>query len=110
METRTYRPRTYQTQSHDHADPEHNVIDQRPISYPRQALKHHNRHLQHHHNKAIPSELTSYATHDKFVGKRRDEEGDAGRGRPRELDAAGGAIDVPAEEVVDGYVPFAAEF
>lgn len=43
------------------------------------------------------------------MGEGGDEEGDDGGEGPREV-VLGRAVDVPPEEVVDGYVPLAGEF
>lgn len=100
---------THHSQPQNHTTPKQHIIQQRPSPHPLTPLHHHNRHLQHHSHKPIPPKLPCNTAHDQLMRKGRDEERDDSGKRARHM-AARGAVDVAAEEVVDGFVPFAAEF
>lgn len=99
---------TYHAQSQNHTTPEQDIIEQRSTPDPPASLNHDNGHLQHHCNKAIATELSSDATHDKLVGQAGYEEGDDG-GHRSGHGVQGSAIDMASEEVVDWNVPLTTE-
>lgn len=72
-------------------------------------LNSHDRQLEHHSPKSIPAQFLGNAAHDQFMGDGADDEGDEDCYRLGEV-CAGWVVDVAAEEVVDGDVPFTGEF
>jgi hypothetical protein len=99
---------THHTQPQHHTTPKQHIIQQRPPPHPLAPLHHDNRHLQHHGEKPIAPELPCNASHDELVREGADEEGgEGGEGTGEGVSARG--VDVAAEEVVDGDVPFAGE-
>lgn len=100
--------KTHHTQPQHHTTPKQHIIQQRPAPHPLAPLHHDNRHLQHHGEKPIPAEFSGNAAHDEFVREGGDQEGgESGEGAGEGVSARG--VDVAAEEVVDGDVPFAGE-
>jgi hypothetical protein len=97
---------THHTQPQHHAAPEQDIVQQRAAPHPLAALHHDDRHLKHHGEEAISSELARDAPHDKFVSERRDEEGN-GRGDGARRVVLRGRVHVSSEEMVDGLVPLA---
>lgn len=130
--------RTHTTQPKHHTTPKQNIIQQRTPLHPPAPLEQDNRHLHHHGKGTVPAQLLRYAAHDELVRQRADQEGDEGRYGPRDgglglavfggtgrarractgfLGASGragrrghGGVNVAPEEIVDGDIPFAAEF
>ena len=74
---------TYQTQTYDHANPKHDIIQQLPLPYPRHALNHHKRHLHHHEHEAVAPKLSRNAAHNQLMRKSGDEERDTRCDWPR---------------------------
>ena len=106
---RVWNSFTYHTQSKNHTTPEQHIVQQCPASDPFTSLHHNDRHLQHHGEEAVASELSGDAAHDQLMRKCRDEERDERSKRAREM-VLRCAVDVPPEEVVHGNVPFAGKF
>lgn len=92
----------------NHRAPEKHIVQEGAALHPLGSLHQHNRHLQHHGDKAVAAELPRDATHDQLVSERADEEGDCRRKRARHV-ATRCRIDVASEEVVHWLIPFPGE-
>lgn len=107
-EREEWRVCAHQTQPHDHGGPEGDVVERLLAADELGALQHDDGELQHLADEAVAAQFLGDAGHDDLVPHGGDEEGDDGGVgaadvRPR------GAVDVAAQEAVDGYVPLAAE-
>lgn len=96
----------HHAQTQDHATPEQHVVENGSITDPRAALNQDNRHLQHHGDKAIATELACDAAHDQLMRYTGHQEGDEG-GHGTRHGIARSRVDMTAEEVVDRNVPLA---
>jgi len=101
--------KSYHRQPKDHGAPEEHVVEKGATPDPLRALDHDNRHLQHHRNEAIATELACNAAHDKFMRESADEKRDD-RGHGAGHVAARRRVDVSPEEVMHWYVPLSREF
>jgi hypothetical protein len=75
----------YHTKSQNHAAPEEDVVQQSAASNPLAPLQHYNRHLEHHRNKAVASELSCDTSHDEFMCQGGNEKGDCRGQRTRHV-------------------------
>lgn len=99
---------TYQTQPHDHANPEQHIVGGLVGADPAGALQHDDGELHHLADEAVAAQLLRDAGHDDLVADGGDEERDDGG------EAAADArrrrrVHVAPQEAVDGHVPLAAE-
>jgi len=90
---------TYHAKPQDHAAPKEDVVQQSAASNPLAPLQHYNRHLEHHRDETVASELSRNAAHDKLMRQRRDEEGDCRSQRTRHV-VLRRRVDVSSEEMV----------
>jgi hypothetical protein len=97
--------RTYHAQTQDHTAPEQDIVENGSVADPSAALDQDYRHLQHHRNEAVPTELASDAAHDQLVCYTRDQEGDEG-GHGTGHRVTRRRIDMATEEMMDRNVPF----
>lgn len=58
---------TYHAQTQDHTAPEQDIVEDGPVANPSTALHQDYRHLQHHGNEAVSTELAGDAAHDQLV-------------------------------------------
>ena len=100
---------TYHAQTQDHATPEQNIVENGSVTDPSAALDQDYRHLQHHGDEAIPTELAGDASHNQLVCYARNQESDEG-GHGTRHGVARCRIDMATEEMMDRNVPFAREF
>lgn len=100
---------THHRQPKNHRDPETDVVEHLPAANVLCPLQHDDGQLHHLSEEAVPPQLLRDTAHDQLVADGADEERDESGDRPGEA-WAGGAVDVPAQEMMDGDVPFAGEF
>ena len=99
----------HHAQAQYHAAPKCRIVQHPPSPNQLTPLQRHDRQLQHHGKKPIPAKFLGDAAHDQLVAQRTDQESnDHGHGRGKVR--LGREEDVPAQEMVDGDVPLAAEF
>ena len=99
---------TYQAQPENHAAPEAHVVERLAAADPLCPLQDDDGKLQHLTDKAVAAQFLGDTCHDNFVADRADQKGDDGGISFANVRAAG-AVNVAAEEAVDGHVPLARE-
>lgn len=97
---------TYQAEAQNHGTPKTDIVERLAAPNPFGALHHDDGQLQHLADEAVAANLLCDAGHDNLVADGGDEEGDEG-GKGLAGVGARGAVDVAAQEGVDGDVPLA---
>jgi hypothetical protein len=95
---------TYHAQAQNHTAPEEHIVEQCTASDPLASLDHDNRHLQHHSEEPIASELPCDAAHNQLMCKCRDKESDSRCDWTRHV-VLRCRVDVTTEEVMNRLVP-----
>jgi hypothetical protein len=100
--------RAQHTQPQNHRAPKTHIIQHPlPLNPPR-PLEHHNRKLAHLSQKSISPNLLRNTRHHYLMPNSTDKKGDKCRHGTTDM-WSGGAVDVPAEKMVHGDVPFSRE-
>ena len=100
-----YIQSTHYAQPKYHADPEHDIIEQRPAPHKLRSLDRNDGQLCHLRQEPVSPEFLRDTAHHELMPKRTHEESDQRRHIFADMHAAR-AVNMTSQEVMDGDVPF----